>query len=454
MHNKRLEILQQGSKTNKPYVIYWMQGAQRTRHNHALNEAISYANLHHKTLIVVFNIVKSYPEATLRAYQFMLDGLLDVYQSLHKKGISFHVLVGDSTTNLLSYESQLDALFLDKAYLKTPRYWRKELLSKLSKDVYVCEVDTNVLIPVSYVSNKVEYGAYTIRPKIHKLKDDFLDLRTDPLYEGEFLPHQLHVTLDNPSEFLHSLPIDPSIRASKYFVGGQVEAFNRLKQFIQSKLPFYMDRNEPYQKITSTLSPYIHFGQISTQSIVLELLEGVKLGTVSEESYDAFFEQVIVRRELAHNYVYYLEGYDQFESMTEPWAYQTMDEHAKDVKPHIYDMDSLIACETHDPYWNAAMKEMIITGYMHNYMRMYWAKKIIEWSKTYQEAYLTTLKLNNMYFIDGRDPVSYASVAWNYGKHDRAWNERPIFGKLRYMNLSGLERKFNMKAYVSYVDSL
>jgi deoxyribodipyrimidine photo-lyase len=402
----------------------------------------------------VFNVVTSYHEASLRAYQFMIEGLLDVYQALQKMHIGFHLTTGNPETVFKSYIDQLHALFVDKGYLKTPRLWRQNLLDMLPKDVRFVEVDTNVLVPVSFVSQKVEYGAYTIRPKIHKLKDEFFDLSHPPLYEGKHLDNQLAFDLTHPSSFIQSLPINHDIFISKYFMGGQEEAKRRLKHFLDKKITLYPERNEPHLQITSTLSPYIHFGHISTQRIMLETEECLKLDKINQEAYDAFFEQVIVRRELAHNFVYYQHAYDQFESMTEPWAYLTMTEHANDVKTHIYDMKELVSCQTHDVYFNAAMKEMVLTGYMHNYMRMYWAKKIIEWSKTFKEAYETTLALNNTYFLDGRDPVSYASVAWNYGKHDRAWNERDIFGKLRYMNASGLERKFDMKAYIRYVEQL
>ncbi|HCZ23721.1 MAG TPA: deoxyribodipyrimidine photolyase, partial [Acholeplasmataceae bacterium] len=172
-------------------------------------------------------------------------------------------------------------------------------------------------------------------------------------------------------------------------------------------------------------------------------------GQIKGESFDQYVEQLLVRRELAFNYVTYQKGYDQFESMTEPWAYQTMTSHEHDFRPYLYTKEDYISFKTHDPYFNAAMKEMVLTGYMHNYMRMYWAKKIIEWSPNYVYAYEMIKSLNNTYFIDGRDANSYAGIAWCFGKHDRAWTERDIFGKLRYMNAGGLERKFDIQSYVS-----
>ena len=244
------------------------------------------------------------------------------------------------------------------------------------------------------------------------------------------------------------------MKETPYFKGGYKEATQRLQTFIELKAKDYLDRNAPGEQVTSTLSPYLHFGQISSLEIVHAIKKAKHEGLINEDTFNGIFEQVFVRRELAFNFVYYNKNYDQFDAMTEPWAYQTMEEHQDDYRPYLYTLAQLESAQTHDPYFNAAMEEMIYSGYMHNYMRMYWAKKIIEWSNSYQDAYQTTLYLNNKYFLDGRDPNSYTSVAWNYGRHDRAWTERPILGKLRYMNDKGLERKFDMQKYITYVESL
>jgi deoxyribodipyrimidine photo-lyase len=202
------------------------------------------------------------------------------------------------------------------------------------------------------------------------------------------------------------------------------------------------------------MSLYLHFGQISPLEILERLFLAQEHGQIEGESFDQYIEQLLVRRELALNYVTYQKGYDQFETMTEPWAYMTMKEHELDKRDYLYTLEQLENAKTHDNYFNAAMKEMFYTGYMHNYMRMYWAKKIIEWMPSYKLAYDTIVYLNNKYFIDGRDANSYASIAWCFGKHDRAWNERHIFGKLRYMNDKGLERKFNINNYVELINKI
>jgi deoxyribodipyrimidine photo-lyase len=167
----------------------------------------------------------------------------------------------------------------------------------------------------------------------------------------------------------------------------------------------------------------------------------------------AYLEELVVRRELAINFVYYTPDYDTY-SCLPAWARQTLAEHKQDKRQFLYTATQLENAATHDPYWNAAMLEMKHTGFMHNYIRMYWGKKILEWSRTPEQAFKTTLAINNKYFIDGRDPNSYAGVAWTFGMHDRAWKERPVFGKVRYMAASGLERKCDIRAYVKKVENL
>jgi len=229
-----------------------------------------------------------------------------------------------------------------------------------------------------------------------------------------------------------------------------MEAKQRLDRFIDIVLPQYKSSNDPGLDLTSRLSPYLHFGQISP----LEVYHAINASNHHPEAVTQVLEQLLVRRELAINFVYYQEGYDDFHRMTEPWAYRTMMEHQDDPRPYLYTETDYVHGKTHDIYFNAAMKEMTLTGYMHGYMRMYWAKKIIEWSPSYLEAYRMITHLNNRYFLDGRDPTSYASIAWCFGKHDRPWQDRPVFGKLRYMNQNGLKRKFAMDLYVQRISAM
>jgi deoxyribodipyrimidine photo-lyase len=308
---------------------------------------------------------------------------------------------------------------------------------------------------VRVASDKAEYGAYTIRPKIKKLYQSFRDFeKLEVLKYPKALPFKSDDDLSDIDRLISTLNIDHSVKKSPYFKGGYQEASHMFYDFIASHLDFYQDSNDPSKGHTSKLSMYLHFGQISALEILERLFKHAEMHHIDGESLDQFIEQLLIRRELAFNYVVYHKGYDQFETMTEPWAYLTMEQHEIDERPYLYDLETLEKGETHDAYFNAAMHEMVLTGYMHNYMRMYWAKKIIEWTQTFEKAYQTIIYLNNKYFIDGRDPNSYTGVAWCFGKHDRPWTEREVFGKLRYMNDKGLERKFDIKRYVDRIESL
>ena len=454
MNPSRMKVIQE-IKTHQAYkIVYWMQSAQRIHYNHALNYAIELANKNNSELQVIFNIIPSYKDANRRHYMFMLEGIQELEETFLELKIPFKITFGLPEENISKHLIDGDVLILDKAYLKQPRQWRNALYQRIKGKNTIIEMDTELIVPVELASIKMEYGAYTIRPKLHKLFDVFDDHDGLPGYKGPY--HQLtsDVDLKHLNAFVESLPIDQSVIETSSFKGGYQEAIKRLQSFIQLKAKDYLERNAPGEQVTSTLSPYLHFGQISSLEIVHAIKHAKEAGIINQETFDGIFEQVFVRRELAFNFVYYNQNYDQFEYMTEPWAYKTMEEHQDDYRPFIYSRDNLEASLTHDPYFNAAMDEMKYSGYMHNYMRMYWAKKIIEWSNSYKEAYETTLYLNNKYFLDGRDPNSYTSVAWNYGRHDRAWNERTILGKLRYMNDKGLERKFDMKKYISFVESI
>mgnify|MGYP001033777230 FL=1 len=454
MNTNRIKVIQEVTNHNQHKILYWMQSAQRIHYNHALNHAIELANKHKKELHVMFNIIPSYKDANRRHYMFMLEGIKELERTFLELKIPFKVTFGLPDENISKHLNDDDILILDKAYLKQPRQWRNALYQRIKGKNTIIEIDTELIVPVEIASSKMEYGAYTIRPKLHKLFDDFNDDDTLPIYQGPYIQLDSEVELMDLNAFIEMLPIDQSVYETSLFKGGYGEAVQRLQSFIQFKAKDYLERNAPGEQVTSTLSPYLHFGQISSLEIVHAIQHAKDEGMINQETFDGIFEQVFVRRELAFNFVYYNQNYDQFDYITEPWAYKTMQEHQDDFRPFIYSKETLESSQTHDPYFNAAMDEMKVSGYMHNYMRMYWAKKIIEWSNSYQEAYETTLYLNNKYFLDGRDPNSYTSVAWNYGRHDRAWNERTILGKLRYMNDKGLERKFDMKKYINYVESI
>jgi len=250
------------------------------------------------------------------------------------------------------------------------------------------------------------------------------------------------LSLDSVEKTLSSLNIDKSVAKARSFRGGTSEAGRLLDVFIERKLDKYAElRNDPNENCLSGLSPYLHFGQISPLYVALRVLE------TRSRNDAAFLEELIVRRELSFNFVHYNREYSAFDSLP-TWAKKTLHEHEADPRPSSYSLEQLESAETHDPCWNAAQMEMMVEGKMHGYMRMYWGKKILEWTRSPREAYEIALYLNNKYELDGRDPNSYAGVAWCFGKHDRPWRERPAFGTVRYMNDRGLMRKFDVGRYV------
>ena len=244
--------------------------------------------------------------------------------------------------------------------------------------------------------------------------------------------------LSDIDEILDGMDIDRSVgRLGHLYEGGTSQAKKVFRRFLKNGFSNYDgNRNQPQTDDVSHMSKYLHYGHVSPIYLALQARES----DAGEENIDSFLEELIVRRELTFNFVFYTEDYDSYSSLP-GWAKKTLKEHKKDDREHTYTRKQLESAETHDEYWNAAMKEMVHTGYMHNYMRMYWGKKILEWSNTPEHAYRTVLELNNKYFLDGRDPNSFANVAWVFGQHDRGWTERPVYGKVRYMSAGGLESK-------------
>jgi deoxyribodipyrimidine photo-lyase len=317
----------------------------------------------------------------------------------------------------------------------------------------VVQVESDVVVPVEVVSGKAEYAARTIRPKIHKhLKNYLSEFKPAELKKSSLSIQISGVGLNNIEAVSKKMSIDKSVLpVSGLFTGGTSRAKKIFKEFLRHRFEHYVEnRNQPQTNDVSHMSKYLHFGQISPLYLALQVL---KTGKRFKQAREAFLEELIVRRELAMNFVYYTSNYDSYTCLP-AWAKKTLAEHKNDRRQYIYSKRQLEDCETHDEYWNAAMREMKFTGFMHNYMRMYWGKKILEWSQTPEQAFKTILTINNKYFLDGRDANSFAGVAWVFGVHDRAWAERPIFGKIRYMAATGLERKCDIQSYVEKVNAL
>lgn len=433
------------------YVLYWMQQSQREAHNPSLEYAIRRGNELGRPVLCGFGLCADYPDANLRHFTFMLEGLKETAAALARRGIKLVGRVGSPPQVIAELARDAALVVCDRGYLRHQRSWRDELAG--SCDVTVVEVEGDVVVPVETASDKQEWAARTIRGKINRHRDDFVRALRRNRPEKSSLPLHVSSEIDfgSPSAVLDDLDVDRSVAATSRFGAGTQAARRALARFLRHDLDGYADaRNDPAKPQASRLSPYLHFGQISPVEITLKT---GRAGSGTADDKEAFLEELIVRRELAVNFVYYCADYDKYRCLPD-WALRTLEEHRDDARPATYTRQQLEDAETHDAYWNAAMQEMLKTGYMHNYMRMYWGKKVIEWTNTPEYAYSTILYLNNKYFLDGRDPNSYAGVAWLFGLHDRAWAERDVFGKVRYMSASGLESKFDIDAYVQWVDSI
>jgi deoxyribodipyrimidine photo-lyase len=429
------------------YVLYWMQQSQRTELNHALEYAVHRANELAQPLLVAFGLMDDYPEANLRHYTFLVQGLADVAGALERRRIPFVVRRGAPDEVVLELAQRASLLVCDRGYLRPQRQWRERVAREAP--CRVIQVESDVVVPVQLASDKRETAARTLRPKISRHLERFLVPLPPATLEADAAPAVSGEDLSDLDGLLGRMKLDRSVPPVPLFTGGTTAATKMLRAFIADSLPTYAaHRGQPQTNDVSHMSKFLHYGQISPVYIALELR---KAG--GGENTEAYLEELIVRRELPMNYVFYQPDYDVYASQPE-WARRTLAEHAGDQRPYLYTQEQLEQAATHDPYWNAAMTEMRTTGYMHNYMRMYWGKKIIEWSQTPEAAYRTTLYLNNKYFLDGRDANSFANVAWVFGQHDRGWTERTVFGKVRYMNAEGLERKADPKAYVAKVEKL
>jgi len=400
--------------------------------------------------VVFFQLVPRSHHANLRHYQFLVDGLGDIAADLQRRKVGL-IVRRYPDPGLLRFCSEVRPCFViaDENPLIEAERGKIRIAEKIVVPFW--SVDADVVVP-SKLLTKEHYAARTIRPKIHALLPQFLRKVDNPA--AKFLWHSPSTvfSLAPNLSLLDSFPIDRSVAPSAYLHGGSRQAQRCLDTFLRYRLKGYAtQRNKPDLDGTSQLSPYLHFGQIGVQAVAM----AVKNADAPAEDRRAFLEELIVRRELAVNFVRFNRNYENFDAC-EPWADVSHRKHAKDPRQYLYSEKQLEDAETHDPLWNAAQKQMVLTGWMHGYLRMYWAKKILEWTESPQAAYQIAVRLNDRYELDGRDPNGYAGIAWAIvGKHDRAWGpERPIYGKVRYMSFASTSRKFNSKAYIARVTAL
>jgi len=444
---RRIRHLNQANDRPGP-VICWMSRDQRVHHNWALLFACQKAGRLGQPLEVVFTLAPSFLGAPMRHYDFMFRGLREVEADLRAMGIPLIVLFGEPGTVLSEYATsrKAGAVIADFSPLKLVRSWKQEVAPRLPCALY--EVDAHNIVPCWLASPKQEYAARTIRPRLNALRSEFLTAFPKP--EIWYQPTNL-IPPVRWDELESLLKVDRSIRAVPDLKPGAAAADAHLNDFIDSRLHRYAEeRNDPNSGAVSGLSPYLHFGQISAQHAAFEAARS----SASEPNREAFIEELFIRRELSENYCYYNNWYDSFNGIPE-WAKTTLMKHADDRRDALYTPEQFERAKTHDPLWNAAQTGLLETGVIHGYTRMYWAKKILEWSPNPATAFDIALLLNDRYALDGRDPNGYTGIAWSIGGvHDRPWAERPVYGTIRYMNASGCARKFDVPRYIASMTGL
>ncbi|WP_375465596.1 deoxyribodipyrimidine photo-lyase [uncultured Methylobacterium sp.] len=455
IHEKRVRILNDAApRDGGAYVLYLLQQANRAHHNPALEWAIAEGNRLGLPVVACFGLLdgrNGFPEANARHYAFLLQGLADARAGLEARGVAFVVRKGSPAEVARDLSGRAALVVLDRGYLAIQKRWYGAIAAGV--DTRVVQVEGDVVVPVETASGKHEFAARTLRPKLHRLWDDFLEPVAAEVvkHRADGLSLRSEIDVSDPDRVLAGMSLDTAVAPVRRFIGGETEARRRLTAFLAEGLAGYGNgRNRPEAAAASHMSPYLHFGQISPVEMALAI-RAAKAGDDDDRS--TYLEELIVRRELASNHVFYTDGYDAYARAVPDWARKTLAEHAGDARPYGYSEAQLAAGKTHDPYWNAAQAEMRETGYMHNQLRMYWGKKILEWSPSPEEGFARTLRLNNRYFLDGRDPNSFTNVAWVYGLHDRPWARRKVFGTVRYQSENSL-RKFDAKAYVKTVERL
>lgn len=425
-------------------IIYWMSRDQRVQHNWALISAYQVAQQLNRTLHVIFELRTDIAYANQRHYHFMFTGLKQVEQQLKELNIPWYLLTKQLFNQHLS---QHKPALLITDFSPFPHSQKHKKTFAKSLDCPVWEIDTHNLIPAWIASNHQEYAAHTLRKKYHNTYHHWLE--PFPLLKPTNWYDYQPSKPTNWHQLWQNLKLNPLSTVDQYHPGGLDSAQLRWQHFLKSKLNQYTDqRNDPNQSATTDLSPYLHFGNISAHAMALDLIDhGQQLETSS------LLEELLVRRELAENYVFYNPNFDNPKGIPD-WAQKTLTKHASDKRPYIYTEQQFEQAQTHEPLWNAAQLQMVQTGKMHGYLRMYWAKKILEWTPDLQTAWQITIKLNDTYNLDGRDPNGYTGIAWSLGGvHDRPWQERPIFGMIRYMNRAGCDRKFDTQSFINKYSS-
>ncbi len=456
---ERITELNGKSEVPGDFVLYWMQASLRTQDNYALEVAIERAKTLHLPVVVFFCLMDQYPFASKGQYRFLLNALEEIRGELRQKNILFALARGTPEELLPKLFSRSALVVLDTGYLRHQRGWISWVT--LHCPCRAVRVEGSVVVPPRIASSKEEWSAYTLRRKIQNLAEYFID--SPP----EQMPTKNSLSLELPPEFysdiqglFHTIP-GATVRrmAEQRFTEkpGRKASLQRLERFFDQGLEYYDQlKNDPNEDGTARISGALHFGFLGPTEIirrVLAVVESPNLQACTHPGAKAFIEELLVRRELAINMALYRPDYDRF-SIVPDWAQKTLSQAAFDSRETVYSEEDLEFARTSDPYWNAAQDQMVLTGYMHGYMRMYWGKRLLAWTASPEGAYQIALRLNDSYSLDGRDPNGYAGIAWCFGKHDRPWTGRPIYGTIRYMNAQGLRRKFDADRYVQTIQTL
>lgn len=448
--NPRVSVRREGApRTNGKCVVYWMQRAMRIHDNPALDVAIDAANLLNLPVVVFFSVIPNYPNANLRHYHFMQQALRDVETDAQERGIGFVLRrYPDNSLEKFLEEVQAAILIGDENPCREPERWRKALSRKLKLPYWT--VDADVVVPSS-IFGRDYFLLQHMRPHLKQALPRFLFPPSNPKPHRIWRESETLASYSLESDITAGFKtLDRSIAPVDTFAGGTHAALKHLREFVNHGLNYYDEkRNHPEINGTSRLSPYLHFGNIGPITIALAVEEACAQGKASRATCDRFLDQVIAWRELSVLFVKYNPNYDNWEC-AEPWARQTLVEHTADQRAHRYTFPQLERAETHDDLWNAAQRQMVIHGWMHNYMRMYWAKMILEWAPDPAKAFDWAVTLNDRYELDGRDPNGYQGIAWAIvGKHDRPWFNRPVFGLVRPMSGASTAKKFDAKSYIA-----
>jgi deoxyribodipyrimidine photo-lyase len=451
MMEQRLRLLNDAPVSRQgQYVLYWCRWNRRVPSNHAFAFAAGLANGMKLPLVVYQRTTAMYPAACDRFHTFELEGVPEFAAAVRALGGGF---VFQLPREKRTAAEDRRAVFAGAAAVVTDDCLRAT--PKL--DVQLTAVDGSCIVPMNAIPGRC-YAAYSMRPKIHKLLAQHLKPVPPVTLRREctlsFAGLHTEVAPSGIPGLVAACDIDHTVPPSTTFRGGRAEAERTLARFLDERLRRYArDKNEPSLHATSDLSPYLHYGHISSLEVALAVRERAKADKLIA---DEFLEELIVRRELAYNFARYAPQLNTLAVLPD-WARQTIEAHRADEREAVYTRDEFERAATHDDLWNATQKELRLRGKIHGYYRMYWGKKILQWSKSAEEALATMLYLHDRYALDGDDPNTYTNILWCFGLHDRPWPDRPVFGTIRSMVRSGMERKTDVKSYIreiAYVELL